>query len=100
VTSTAELEMVRTVTHLPLILGAAPSALQNPASLAQLGVRFCLQGHQPFPAAVQAIYNTLKALRDGDDPKSLPGIADSKLMNRVTKVAQYNAYTKDFLGGT
>ena len=31
-------------------------------------VRVALQGHAPFSAAVQAVYNTLKALRDGAKP--------------------------------
>ena len=39
------------------------------------GVRVALQGHQPFSAAVQAVYNTLKALREGTKPGDLQGIA-------------------------
>ena len=34
----------------------------------RIGVRVALQGHAPFSAAVQAVYNTLKALRDGTKP--------------------------------
>jgi oxaloacetate decarboxylase len=97
--SAAEIEAVRGVTRLPLILGAAPPSLPAAAELAKLGVRLCLQGHQSFPAAVQAIYATLKALREGADPKSLPGIANADLMNRVTRADQYAGYTRDFLGG-
>jgi oxaloacetate decarboxylase len=96
--SAAELEAVRTVTSLPLILGAAPAVMSAP-DLAALGVRLCLQGHQPFPAAVQAIYATLKALREGADPKSIDGIASADLMNKVTRANTYAQFTKDFLGG-
>lgn len=97
--SAAELAAVRGVTRLPLILGAAPASLPSATDLAKLGVRLCLQGHQPFPAAVQAIYATLKALREGTDPKTLPGIASAELMNRVTRADRYAAHTRDFLGG-
>jgi carboxyvinyl-carboxyphosphonate phosphorylmutase len=62
-------------------------------------VRVALQGHAPFSAAVQAVYNTLKALRDGTKPEALPGIASGELLRRVTRADQYAAWTKDFLGG-
>jgi carboxyvinyl-carboxyphosphonate phosphorylmutase len=48
---------------------------------------------------VQAVYNTLKALRDGTKPGDLKGIASSELMQRVTRAADYRQWTKDFLGG-
>jgi oxaloacetate decarboxylase len=98
--STQELEAVRRATTLPLILGAAPASMPSAKDLAKLGVRFCLQGHQPFPAAVQAIYSALKALRDGVDPKSLPGIASTELMNRATRAQTYEKFSSDFLGDT
>jgi oxaloacetate decarboxylase len=96
--TTAELETVRQVTTLPLILGAAPTSVPGAADLAKLGVRFCLQGHQPFPAAVQAIYTTLKAQRDGGDPKALTGIANADLMKKVTRADAYAAHAKNYLG--
>jgi oxaloacetate decarboxylase len=100
VTSAAELEAVRRVTQLPLILGAAPTAMPSPADLATHGVRLCLQGHQTFPAAVQAVYATLKALRDGSAPQALPPLAGAELMGTVTRAAAYGQFSKDFLGGT
>ena len=96
--SAAELVAVRGVTHLPLILGAAPPQLSSASELAKLGARLCLQGHQPFPATVQATYATLKALRDGADPKTLPGIASADLMHQVTRADRYTAHARDFLG--
>ena len=62
-------------------------------------VRIALQGHQPFAAAVKAIHDTLRALRDGTPPGKLTGIADAELMKRVTRDADYTRWTKDFLGG-
>ena len=55
-----------------IILGGVPAALVDRAYLATKGVRVCLQGHQPFQAAVRAIHDTLKALRDGTAPKDPP----------------------------
>jgi carboxyvinyl-carboxyphosphonate phosphorylmutase len=67
--------------------------------LAARKVRVALQTHAPFSAAVQAVYNTLKALREGTKPGDLAGIASPELMQRVTRAADYRHWTKDFLGG-
>ena len=50
-------------------------------------------------AAVQAVYNTLKALREGTKPSDLTGIASSELMQKVTRAGDYRQWTRDFLGG-
>jgi oxaloacetate decarboxylase len=62
-----------------------------------MGVRIALQGHQPFSSAVQAVYNTLKALRDGTKPAALTGIASADLMAKVTRSGEYKALTDEFL---
>ena len=41
--------------------------------LGEQRVRIALQGHAPFAAATQAVYETLKALREGLPPKALEG---------------------------
>ena len=56
-----------------------------------------LQGHQPFSAAVQAVYDTLKALRDGTKPSALTGVASAEMMARVTREGDYKAWTEEFL---
>lgn len=93
----AEVEGIRAVTHLPLILGGVPSAMNDHAFFQANGVRICLQGHQPIQAAVQATYVTLKALREGTDPAKLQGLASTDLMRRVTRTADYDRWTKLFL---
>jgi carboxyvinyl-carboxyphosphonate phosphorylmutase len=80
------------------MLGGVSADMQDKEYLASRGVRVALQGHQPFSAAVQAIYNTLKALREGTKPSALTGIASSELMGRVTRDPVYKGWTKDFLG--
>ena len=57
-----------------------------------------MQGHAPFAAATQAVYATLKALRDGGAPKDLKGIASSELTGRVTREADVKARGAEFLG--
>ena len=82
----------------PLILGNAPGDLADKAYLASMGVRVALQGHQQFAAAVQGIYSTLKALREGAKRADLKGIASADLMRQVTRAADYDRWSKDWLG--
>jgi carboxyvinyl-carboxyphosphonate phosphorylmutase len=61
-------------------------------------VRIALQGHAPFAAATQAVYETLKALRDGAAPKGLKGLASSELTGRAMRDADVKARAGEFLG--
>ena len=61
-------------------------------------MRVALQGHQPFAAGVQAIHDTLKALRDGTRPADLKGVASPEMMRRVTRADDYARNAKDWLG--
>ncbi len=94
----AELDAISAATTLPIILGGVAGDLTDLAYLSARRVRIALQGHQPFAAAVKAIHDTLRALRDGTPPGKLTGIADADLMKRVTRDADYGRWTKDFLG--
>jgi carboxyvinyl-carboxyphosphonate phosphorylmutase len=95
----AELDAVAAAVRLPLILGNVTAEMADRSYLAGRGVRICLQGHQPFAAAVRAVYDTLKALREGTPPAALPGIASSALMQQATRQEDYERCSKDFLGG-
>lgn len=95
----AELEAIRAAVRLPLMLGGTPAALRDQAWLAANGVRVALVGHQPFSAAVQATYATLKAIRDGADPDALPGLAPADLMKRVTREDDHRRWQQDWLTG-
>ena len=95
----AELDAISAATKLPLILGGGTPELSDLAYLGARRVRVALQGHQPFAAAVKAVHDTLKALKDGTPPSKLTGVADAELMKRVTRDADYTKWTKDFLGG-
>jgi carboxyvinyl-carboxyphosphonate phosphorylmutase len=95
----AELDALSAATKLPIILGGGTPELSDRHYLASRRVRIALQGHQPFAAAVKAVHDTLKALRDGTPPSKLTGVADAEMMKRVTRDADYTKWTKDFLGG-
>jgi carboxyvinyl-carboxyphosphonate phosphorylmutase len=95
----AELDALSAATRVPLILGGGSPELADLAYLGARRVRVALQGHQPFAAAVKAVHDTLKALKDGTSPGKLTGVADAELMKRVTRDADYGRWTKDFLGG-
>ena len=94
-----ELEAVAAAVKLPLILGGAGPALMDLDYLSAKGVRICLQGHQPFLAAVRAVHETLKALRDGTLPAQITGTAAPELMRRATREEAYRRWMQDFLGG-
>lgn len=93
----AVLDAISAATTRPLILGGVSGELADLSYLASRRVRIALQGHQPFAAAVKAVHDTLKALREGTPPGKLAGIADAELMKRVTREADYLEWTKEFL---
>jgi carboxyvinyl-carboxyphosphonate phosphorylmutase len=72
--------------------------MSDPDYLRDQRVRIALQGHAPIAAATQAVYETLKALRDGQSPKNLKGLASSELTGRVTRDAEVKARSAAFLG--
>jgi carboxyvinyl-carboxyphosphonate phosphorylmutase len=94
-----QLDALSSAVKLPLMLGGSGRELQDRAYLASRRVRIALQGHQPFSAAVQAVYDTLKALREGTKPSDLQGVASAEMMRRVTRDGDYKSWTEKFLGG-
>ena len=96
--SRGELEALSAATTLPIVLGGAPEEMTAPDYLASQRVRIALQGHAPFAAATQAVYETLKALREGTSPKNLKGIASPELTGRVMREAETKARSGEFLG--
>lgn len=93
-----ELDAIAAATTLPIVLGGAPEEMTDPGYLAGQRVRIALQGHAPFAAATQAVYETLKALREGQSPKTLKGLASSDLTARVMREADVKARSAEFLG--
>ena len=89
------LDAMASAVKLPLMLGGGGAP--DRAYLASRNVRIALQGHQPFSAAVKAVHDTLKALREGVKPSELQGIASSDLMKRVTREGTFKTWTEKFL---
>jgi len=96
--SQAQLAAVSGTTTLPLILGNIGGDLVG-ADLAAHRVRIALQGHATIMAAVQAVYDTMKALRDGTKPSDLKNVAPGELMKTLTRAADYDKATRDYLAG-
>jgi carboxyvinyl-carboxyphosphonate phosphorylmutase len=96
----AQLDAVAAAVKLPLFLGGVPQNLMDLDYLSARNVRFCLQGHQSFWAAVQGVHDTLKALRDGVMPSDLKNIASADLQRRVLRQDDYGRWSQQFLGGT
>src|SRR6201998_1383217 len=94
----SELEAIAAATTLPIVLGGAPEEMSDLDYLAQKRVRIALQGHDPIAAATQAVYETLKALREELPPKDLKRLASSELTNKVTRNADVKAQLAEFLG--
>ena len=94
-----QLEAVSAALRVPLILGGAGPEVMDLDYLSAKGVRVCLQGHQPFMAAVKAVHDTLKALRGGTPPAEIENLPSKELMQRVTRDADYRRWMNDFLGG-
>ncbi|MGC2084728.1 MAG: isocitrate lyase/PEP mutase family protein [Bradyrhizobium sp.] len=93
-----ELDAIAAATRLPIVLGGAPEEMSDLDYLAARRVRIALQGHAPIAAATQAVYETLKALREGTPPKQLKGLASGELTARVTREAEVKARGRDMLG--
>jgi carboxyvinyl-carboxyphosphonate phosphorylmutase len=94
--SVAELSAIAGATTLPFILGNISTELES-ANLSAYRVRINLQGHLPIMAAVQSVYETMKALREGTSPREIKNVATSTLLKAVTGAASYDEATRKYL---
>jgi carboxyvinyl-carboxyphosphonate phosphorylmutase len=96
----AQLEAIAAGCSIPIVLGGVGADLNDRDYLGAQGVRISLQGHQPFMAAVTAVRETMKALREGTPPAKLAHIASAQLMQQVSREADYARWNESFLGGS
>ena len=94
----ADLEKIAAATTLPIVLGGPTEEMADWEFLAGQRVRIAVQGHAPIAAATQAVFETLKAVREGAAPKQLKGLASADLMKQVTREAVTDRRGADFLG--
>lgn len=93
-----QLDSLDSAVSVPMILGGLATDLMDLTYLGEHGVKICLQGHQPFAAAVRAVHETLQALREGTAPADLDTVASKTLMERVTRDTDYERWIDEYLG--
>ena len=97
-TGKEEVAAVNDALNIPLLLGGAGGELNDKEWLGQNGVRVALQGHLPFQAAIKAVHDTLKALRDGVAPADLRAtLASPELIAQATRKDDYDRQIADYL---
>jgi oxaloacetate decarboxylase len=94
-----QLDAVAAAIDLPIFLNRVTPALADADYLGARRVRVALQGHLPFMAAIRAVHDTLKALRDGVSPEMIEGVAPDDMVKRLSRDADYKRWTNEFLGG-
>ena len=97
--SREQIEAVHQVTSLPLCVLSPPADARNDAAfLAANGVRILMLGNPTFAVAVQAIYDSLKHLKDGG---SLEDLADRQaapeLLRQVNRTGEFMALQERYL---
>jgi carboxyvinyl-carboxyphosphonate phosphorylmutase len=92
-----QLDALCAAVSLPVMLGGSGSGPADRETLGKMGVRVSLQGHYPFMAAVQATYETLKALREGTAPEDITGTASDDTMKHLTRNADFKRMMKDYM---
>jgi carboxyvinyl-carboxyphosphonate phosphorylmutase len=90
----AEVDAVANAVSIPLIFGAVNEEMRDEAYIRARRVKLWPHGHEPFEAAVQSAYATLKAMKEG---KQLSGLASHELMKTVTRADDFRRWTKDYL---
>ena len=97
--SREQLDRIAAATRLPLILAGCSEKLFDLAYLKERRVKVWMAGHQAFNAAVQGLVDAMKAVREGARASELKDIAPGSLMAKLTRAADYQAATRDYLGG-
>jgi carboxyvinyl-carboxyphosphonate phosphorylmutase len=92
-----ELESIAGAIRIPLVVGGG-AELADLAYLSGHNVRVWAPGHPAFAAAIEAIFNTTRAVQAGTPPNKIPGLAGKDLMDWVVRAAEFDANGKAFLG--
>ncbi len=95
--SPEDLGAVQAVTSLPIIIGGGGATAAPLDVLAGAGARMVLRGHLPIQAATQAVYVTLKAIREGAVGKDISGLASPELVASVMREDDYARWVAAFL---
>src|SRR5687768_17289164 len=94
-----ELDRISAAVSLPLVAGSPAESMADEAYLASRRVRLWSSGHNTFNVAMNALYEAMRSVRDGTLSTRLPGAAPRSLVDAVLSASDYDAWTRDFLGG-
>ena len=94
--SVADLTKISDATTLPLILGNISPELEK-TNLSPYRVRINLQGHLPIMAAIQSVYDTMKALRSGTNASQIKNVASGELLKTLTRAVSYDDASRRYL---
>ncbi|MEE2745294.1 MAG: isocitrate lyase/PEP mutase family protein [Pseudomonadota bacterium] len=97
ISSKKQIEELNKNISIPMFIAPAGQEIVDRTYLSKKGVRICLQSHQPFSAAVHAVHETLKALRDGVPPSEINNIASENLLKSVTRKQEYGRLIEEYL---
>ncbi|MFL2781774.1 MAG: oxaloacetate decarboxylase [Rhodospirillales bacterium] len=92
-----QLEELSNNTSIPIFIAPTGNELYDKTYLASKNVKICLIGHHPLKASIQAVYDTLKSLKDGVPTTELKNIASRELIDKVIKKGKYEALIKRYL---
>jgi carboxyvinyl-carboxyphosphonate phosphorylmutase len=94
-----QIEKVHKATSLPLCVLSPPVDVRNDAAfLALNGVRILMLGNPTFAAAVQAIYDSLKHLKDGGALENLNDrLAPPGLLQTVNRTEEFLRLQQEYL---
>lgn len=94
-----ELDRIASAVRMPILAGSPAESLADEAYLASRGVRLWSGGHHTVNVAMNALHEAMKRVREGALASKLPGGAGPPLLDAVTRAKDYDAWTRDFLGG-
>ena len=95
--SRSDLETIAESLRAPIILGGAPNEMLDRDYLSDLGVRIALQSHKPAMAAIKAVYDTLRALREGQVTDTLNDVPSAELIGQLTRASSYEEAIHTYL---
>ena len=93
----SDLPTVAAEISVPLMVSGAGPEFDNRRALADMGVRICVRGHQPFAAATHAVHQTLKDLRDGVAPSEISGLASKQLTAELSRSGDFDDMAQRYL---
>jgi 2-methylisocitrate lyase-like PEP mutase family enzyme len=95
----ADITAVHQATSLPLcVLNPPPEARNAPAFLAANGVRILMLGNPTYAVAVQAIYDSLKRLKEGTALEDLrESQAPPELLRAVNRTEELMQWQRDYM---